>query len=295
MVALLYYGAGPVSLLFPLLMLFKALAGKDLHLAVMAFAGGLLWATLPAVWSMFVQYTPKELYMGIDYLSTPGIIFIRFLCLIASTAVHRISVDASPHTWKYRGLGDFRMPFGSGFCGGWTFVVRNCNPNLERIYEYDRLCCSRDWCGILDKAESRPPVSLAEISAVNLAMAKKGVLLSEMFRFLQPGPEALFPDYALGYVVALTAGESVYHSGLLNTARHYAFEEYESYPNYNQSARHMKRLAEIDLINGNHEVARRYLKNLDKTLFYHHWAKTFLKDPEAVASDVEYSALMAVP
>lgn len=292
MVALLYYGAGPVSLLFPLLMLFKALAGKDLHLAVMAFAGGLLWATLPAVWSMFVQYTPKELYMGIDYLSTPEEYSLTFYVLMASTAVIAF-LSMLP---RIHGNIVASVIFGClsvlVFAGGWTFVVRNCNPNLERIYEYDRLCCSRDWCGILDKAESRPPVSLAEISAVNLAMAKKGVLLSEMFRFLQPGPEALFPDYALGYVVALTAGESVYHSGLLNTARHYAFEEYESYPNYNQSARHMKRLAEIDLINGNHEVARRYLKNLDKTLFYHHWAKTFLKDPEAVASDVEYSALM---
>lgn len=128
-VALLYYGAGPVSLLFPLLMLFKALAGKDLHLAVMAFAGGLLWATLPAVWSMFVQYTPKELYMGIDYLKDSGRIFIDFLCLNGFDCGHRISVDASPHTWKYRGLGDFRMPFGSGFC--WRVDLRGAELQPE--------------------------------------------------------------------------------------------------------------------------------------------------------------------
>ena len=161
--------------------------------------------------------------MGIDYLSTPEEYSLTFYVLMASTAVIAF-LSMLP---RIHGNIVASVIFGClsvlVFAGGWTFVVRNCTPNLERIYEYDRLCCSRDWCGILDKAESRPPVSLAEISAVNLAMAKKGVLLSEMFRFLQPGPEALFPDYALGYVVALTAGESVYHSGLLNTARHYAF------------------------------------------------------------------------
>lgn len=291
-VALLYYVAGPVSLLLPLFLLFKAVARKDRHSALAAFAGGLIWGVLPAAWSMFVQYTTKELYMGIDYLSTPGEYSLTFFALVASVVVVAL-LSMIP---RIHGKIVVPVVFGSlsvlTFAGGWTFVARNCNPDLERIYEYDRMCCSRDWSGILDKAGSRQPVSLAEISAVNLALAKRGELLSEMFRFIQPGPEALFPDYALGYVVALTAGEAVYHSGLLNTARHYSFEEYESYPNYRQSARHMKRLAEIDLINGNDEVARRYLWNLNNTLFYRHWAQTFLKDPAAVAFDVEYSALM---
>lgn len=291
-VALLYYVAGPVSLMFPLFLLFRAVVRKDRRSTIAAFAGGLIWGVLPAAWSMFVQYTPKELYVGIDYLSTLGEYSLTFFALMASVAVVTL-LSMIP---RIHGRIVVPVVFGClsvlTFAGGWTFVVRNCNPDLERIYEYDRMCCSRDWGGIIGKAESRPPVSLAEISAVNLALAKKGTLLSEMFRFRQPGPEALFPDYALGYVVALTAGEAVYHSGLLNTARHYTFEEYESYPNYRQSARHMKRLAEIDLVNGNYKVARRYLWNLDKTLFYHGWARIFLKDPGAVASNDEYSSLM---
>lgn len=58
-----------------------------------------------------------------------GRIFIDFLCLNGFDCGHRISVDASPHTWKYRGLGDFRMPFGSGFC--WRVDLRGAELQPE--------------------------------------------------------------------------------------------------------------------------------------------------------------------
>jgi hypothetical protein len=178
------------------------------------------------------------------------------------------------------------------FLLGWIGVIKNCNPSYERIFKYDNLALHQDWDGILDKANKVPPRSLAEATSVNLALAMKDRLLTDMFLYPQPGPSGLFPDYASGYVIALTSGESVFRAGLLNTARHYAFEEYESYPNYRVSARHMKRVAEIDLINGRYPTARRFLKDLSHTLFYRKWAKTYLQDPGAVSSDPEYARLL---
>ena len=293
--ALLYYIAGPVSLLFPFLLLLKSLADKDFRHFISALAGGLAWGLLPLLWGCFIQYTYIELYRGIDYLNSPSEYTPLFYILIASAAAVPLSALLIPVKQSGKALywTVFAVLSAGVFAGGWHFVTKHCNPLLERIYEYDKLCCDRDWNGILEKASERQPVSLSEITAVNLALAEKGTLLSEMFRYPQPGPTSLFPDYAAGYIVSLTASESVYHSGMLNVARHYSFEEYESYPNYRPSARHIKRLAEIDLVNGNVKTARKYLRKLEPTLFYGKWAKKYLADPGLISQNPEYAALMA--
>jgi len=54
----------------------------------------------------------------------------------------------------------------------------------------------------------------------------------------------------------------------------------------------MKRVAEIDLINGRYPTAKRFLKELSHTLFYRKWAKKYLNDPQAISSDPEYARLL---
>lgn len=44
-------------------------------------------------------------------------------------------------------------------------------------------------------------------------------------------------------------------------------------PNFNKSGRCFKRLAETNLINGQYEVAAKYLRLLRKTIFYRDWAE----------------------
>jgi hypothetical protein len=68
-------------------------------------------------------------------------------------------------------------------------------------------------------------------------------------------------------------GEAYFQLGLVNTAQRFAFEAMEAIPNYNKSVRCVRRLAETNLINGNYEVARKYLKMLEKTMFYGKWAQ----------------------
>jgi len=63
---------------------------------------------------------------------------------------------------------------------------------------------------------------------------------------------------------------------MVNTAQRLAFEAMEAIPNYNKSARVMKRLAETNLINGQYQVARKYLLMLEKTIFYRPWAQRTL-------------------
>ena len=60
---------------------------------------------------------------------------------------------------------------------------------------------------------------------------------------------------------------------MINDAQRFAFEAMEAIPNFRKSGRCLKRLAETNLINGQYEVAAKYLRILSKTLFYKDWAK----------------------
>lgn len=290
---LLYHLCGPVSVLYLFLAFEKAALEVDKAGIAAVAAASLAWAAMPFVWSHLSQYPLRELFLGIDYFNQPG----RYPSTLVVLAVSVAAVSlVSPFTGILGESGTLRRVVSWTlallvFAGGWFYVTRNCDPLRERVLQYDRLCLERDWDAVEAKGREFTPVSLPEISAVNLALAKKGKLLDEMFSFPQPGATGLFPDYAMGYLMALTAGEAVYHAGLLNVARHYAFEEYESYPNYHESARHIKRLAEIDMINGNWRLARRYLKALEPTLAYGKWAKSFLESPGTLLDNPEYADL----
>ena len=63
---------------------------------------------------------------------------------------------------------------------------------------------------------------------------------------------------------------------MVNDAMRSFYEAQEAIPNYRKSARLTKRLAECNLINGEYEVARKYLRKLQKTLFYRKWAERTL-------------------
>jgi len=288
-----YWLLGPLSVVFVLFVLCGNLRRKNWPMLACSAFALVLYALMPLIWNELVQYTLKELFIGIDYLNEPGKYTPVFYVLFGSVAVLPFiaAFDFVNIRAKFLDWAVYCLLTAAVFGGGWYFMIRHCNPVYERIFEYDKLCCDQDWDGVLAKGREFRPSSLSEIAAINLALAKSGTLLDKMFTFIQPGPTALFPDYALGYVVTLTSAEAVYHAGMLNTARHYSFEEYESYPNYRTSSRHMKRIAEIDMINGNDRIARRYLKDLSNTLFYSKWANKFLADSCTWKSVPEYAAL----
>lgn len=290
---LLYWAIGPIAVVYPLLLVMESIGKGTWKLVLASIGEVILMGLMPFIWKLFIHYPLRQLILGVDYFNEPGKCNYLLFLLAASPLVAAILAMILPGTvrnGKVQWL-SFACIVVVVFAGGWFFMTRNCSPLNERVYEYYKLCYDRDWDGVIRKANKLTPVSISENAAINLALAKQGKLLDEMFNYPQPGFNALFPDYAQGYVISLTAGEAVYHAGLLNTARHYAFEEYESYPNYHVGAKHMKRLAEIDLINGNYRIARRYLKDLSHTLFYRKWALRFLKDPDSVAEVPEYAML----
>ena len=144
------------------------------------------------------------------------------------------------------------------------------------LIEYDYLVRVGDWNAIIKKAEKKMPDLPMSVSATNLALAKTNQLGDRAFDFFQRGTEGLLPRFERNFATAQLTGEIYFNLGLVNTAQRFAFEAMEAIPNYNKSARVVKRLAETNLINGQYEVARKYLKILEKTVFYRPWAQRMM-------------------
>ena len=141
------------------------------------------------------------------------------------------------------------------------------------LMEYDYLVRIGDWNGIIAKAEAQTPDLPMSVSATNLALAMTNQLGDRAFDFFQHGSEGLLPKFERNFATTQLTGEIYFNLGLVNTAQRLAFEAMEAIPNYNKSARVVKRLAETNLINGEYKVAEKYLRMLEKTVFYRPWAQ----------------------
>jgi hypothetical protein len=104
----------------------------------------------------------------------------------------------------------------------------------------------------------------------------------------------LLPSFERNFSTIQLTGEVYFYLGLVNTAQRLAFEAMEAIPDYSKSGRMMKRLAETNLINGEYEVARKYLQMLDKTIFYRPWAQqalAMIDDETQIDAHPVYSTL----
>jgi len=162
------------------------------------------------------------------------------------------------------------------------------------LIEYDYLVRIGDWNGIIAKAEKQMPDLPMSVSATNLALGMTNQLGDRAFDFYQRGSEGLLPKFERNFATSQLTGEIYFNLGLVNTAQRFAFEAMEAIPNYNKSARVVKRLAETNLINGQYEVARKYLQMLEKTIFYRPWAQrtlAMLGDEKAIDAHPLYGKL----
>lgn len=150
------------------------------------------------------------------------------------------------------------------------------HPKTTELLDYDLLVRANRWNQIIQKAETRQPDLPQSVCATNLALGMTNQMGRRAADFYQNGPEGLFPAFNKDYFSTLTTGEVYFQLGLINTAQRYFFEAMEAAPNNKKSCRCIRRLAETNLINGQYEVARKYLHILEKTIFYKKWARQTL-------------------
>lgn len=177
---------------------------------------------------------------------------------------------------------------------GGTFVVQGMNPQVEQAQAYYYQARFQRWDRLLQMAQQQEPNSALTSTLHNLALGMKGRLPEKMFTRRQNGIAGLIPPFANDTFSPLCTAEVYYHLGMIHTAQRFIFEAQEAMPDYQKSAACYKRLAETNLICGYYDVSLKYLKALQKTLFYSKWAtKTLalLDNEMAIISHREYGAL----
>lgn len=142
----------------------------------------------------------------------------------------------------------------------------------EEMIMYDNLVFKKQWEEIIHRAEIKLPEHQTGKVALSLALAKTGRLTSRIFEF-NPSPDVLFmPSYQVKGMAPFIANEPYYYLGLNNFAQMLAMESMESAPDAAMPVRAVKRYAETCIINGQYDVAAKFLRLLQRTIFYRKWA-----------------------
>ncbi len=176
---------------------------------------------------------------------------------------------------------------------GWV-VWKNSNFKAEKVMQYDFMARHQQWNRIIDTVNAEKPNNPIGVTVQNLALAMHGLLPDHLFEYNQNGISGLFPKVERDATSPLPTAEVFYQLGMINVAQRSVFEAQEAILDFQKSARCYKRLAQTNLINGDYEVARKYLMALQKTLFYSDWANEtlpLLGDEEAIAKHPEYGRL----
>ena len=175
-----------------------------------------------------------------------------------------------------------------------SFVWKNANFRAEKVMQYDFMARHQQWNRILETANREKPNNQIGVTVQNLALAMHGVLLDQLFNYHQNGIAGLLPDVKEDATSPLPTAEAFYQLGMINVAQRTVFEAQEAILDFQKSSRCYVRLAQTNLINGQYEVARKYLSALQKTLFYRDWANEtlpLLGDEAAIARHPEYGRL----
>ena len=253
-IPLLYWAIGPMVLLTALLLM---------PLSVVYAAACILAS------SWIVPYPLTQLWVGIGYYRFPETLPYVLMAVPLLVAVLRYARPL---------LQELRPPVTvltavAVVLVAVLLVPAGFDDRKYELIDYDYLVRLNRWDAIVSKASRRQPDLPMSVCALNLALGMTNQLDERATDFYQHGSEGLLPRFERNFATTLVTGEVYFHLGLVNTAQRFAFEAMESLPNHNKSGRCMKRLAETNLVNGNYEVARKYLHLLEKTIFYRLWAQ----------------------
>lgn len=147
-----------------------------------------------------------------------------------------------------------------------------------------------DWDHVIKTAESIKDYDLFINLNYNRALANKGKLADNLFNYHQlAGSSGLFIDGKVTSDIPFICCDQYYDLGFMHEAQHWAFEAQTIFPN---SPRLLKRLVQINLVNGEYQLAEKFLRRLDENMLYHDWVAThqkYMEDTSLVAKDAEFS------
>ncbi len=155
-----------------------------------------------------------------------------------------------------------------------------------RIYRLECLATNDDWDEII-RLHGKDVRSQNEANYLNLALAEKGLLAENLFKYRQNGPLSLINDVkSQNDLDQLRLGRVLFAMGNIGAAQSAAFNADQAFGDHVPSM--LRMVLEIDLMRGSYATAEKYIRLMEKSLRYSKWAssqRVFLGDDEAVMND----------
>jgi hypothetical protein len=164
--------------------------------------------------------------------------------------------------------------------------IQRYDNKTKQYFRVENLFYQEKYEEVIAYNISNPPTNMLTIFLNNIALCETDRLDDMMFHFQQdPDGRTLFLKWEMVSEVLNRGGYFYYTIGMINEAHRWFFENMVM---KGHTPEGLKMLIKTELINGNYEVASRYINTLNKTLFYCNEAKKFerlLFKPDAINSD----------
>jgi len=171
-----------------------------------------------------------------------------------------------------------------------AFVIykRAYNKMADMMLGVDHYAQRAEWDKLLKLSDRYPGYNTLVIYYTNLALYKSGKLMDRMFCYPQIGSQGLRLKWQRNLNLFF-GGEVFSRLAYNNESIHWAFEALVA---KGLNPRSLKKLTVGCIVNGNYDIAQKYLSLLNKTLFYRKWAQQhirYLSDPDLMGKDHELS------
>lgn len=167
-------------------------------------------------------------------------------------------------------------------------LVPGIDKKNSHYFHVEELFYKQQYEKLIAFNEAFPPTNILTIYLNNIALAETGQLTERLFEFPQdPDGGTLFLEWEMVGEVLKRGGYFYYTVGIINEAQRWA---YEYMVMRGLTPEVLKMLIKTELINGNYEVAQKYIHTLKQTIFYRKEAGAFEKllyDDEAVNTHPE--------
>jgi hypothetical protein len=168
----------------------------------------------------------------------------------------------------------------------WIGVAKHIDLKSARLKMFDYYAYTGQWDPIIEHSKG-PITNYLYLNYLNLALAEKGILADELFKYDQRGINGLFIPWNKTAQPGIMLSDIHFKTGNIAISQEMAFEAMVSSPGYG-NPRLLKRLIQTNLIYGAYPVAEKYMDILENTFFYRDWVKEyrkFLYNDEIVESD----------
>jgi hypothetical protein len=162
------------------------------------------------------------------------------------------------------------------------------NKMADMMLGADHYAQHSEWNKVLKLSDRYPGYNTLVIYYTNLALFKTGKMLDRMFSYPQIGSQGLRLKWQRNLNLFF-GGEVFSQLAYNNESIHWAFEALVA---KGMNPRSLKKLAVGCIVNGNYDIARKYLSLLNRTLFYRKWAQKhirYLSDTDLMEEDPELS------